>query len=137
MVDSEGQSGTDGQEALGLTLWVVERGGRVLSLGLSKVGRSAQGGLWGRGNYIAMRWNEKGVQMRTHTACGSHRHRLQGKVAGAMGRRHEGVTHCLWELRGRQESERTPALQPEGMDQRCPRIKKGNKVEEGAEFLGE
>lgn len=56
---------------------------------------------------------QEGSADRTHAPCGSHRHRQQERVAGDMGRRHEGVTHCLGELKGRQESEGTPTFQSE------------------------
>lgn len=47
------------------------------------------------------------------------------------------MAHWPWELRGRQESEATPALQLEGLDKKCQRVMKRNKaVWEKAEFSG-
>lgn len=60
--------------------------------GLIKLGKSVWGGLWDRSKEVAMQWNKKGVWVKTQTACGSHRHRQQEKVAGDCGRRPEGAT---------------------------------------------
>lgn len=69
------------------------------------------------------------METRAQTARGSHGHRQQERVAGAIGKRPDGVRRLPARVvEGRWESGETPALQLERLDKRCPRTTEGNEV---------